>query len=94
MTSPHTSANDERLDAILHHLQRLDRRDRLRTWGGFVRGLLGLIPLAVVLYSMWYLSQNWDKVLTSVAQETAKQTAIFATDPTGDTLKELQKLLR
>ena len=65
---------DEQLESIVQHLQRMDRRDRLRTWGGFVRSIIGLIPLAISLFTLWYLYQYGDQVLRDIFEEASKQT--------------------
>lgn len=55
----------------------MDRRDRLRTIGGFFRGIIGLLPIILVLASAWYVYQNSDKLLKQVTEEAAKQAAKY-----------------
>jgi len=65
------------LELILHRVEEMNRRDKLRTWGAFVRGLLGIIPLAVFLASLWYVYNNGEALLEKMAQQAAKQAAIY-----------------
>lgn len=58
---------------IRDHLARMDRRDRLRTVGGFFRSLLGLIPLFFVIYGAWYLYAHGQDVIGMIAEEAAKK---------------------
>ena len=67
--------SNDKLDQILTHLQNLDRRDRLRTWGGFFRGIIGLIPAIAFLWGIWYFYQHGDEVLAKIAKEAATQAA-------------------
>ncbi|MFA6522840.1 MAG: hypothetical protein WCS85_00510 [Candidatus Peribacteraceae bacterium] len=84
---------EDKLDAILQHLRNLDRRDRLRTWGAFFRGLLSLIPIIIFLYGAWYITKHGDELLAKMAAEAAKQTAQYATGGSQDILKQMQGLL-
>ena len=75
-TSP-KSSTDEKLEEIVEHLRRLDRRDRLRTIGGFFRSLLGLIPLLFFIFSAWYIYEYSDELLKKITEEAAKQAAKY-----------------
>ncbi|OGJ56086.1 hypothetical protein A2706_02055 [Candidatus Peribacteria bacterium RIFCSPHIGHO2_01_FULL_51_35] len=74
-----TSGNstEDKLDEIVEHLRRLDRRDRLRTVGGFFRSIIGFIPMIVFLLGIWYVYNNTDDILRSITQEAAKQAAEY-----------------
>jgi hypothetical protein len=67
--------NEDRLDLILHHLEALDRRDRLRTQAAFVRGLLGLIPLIIFVWSAWFFVNNYQQILSEVTKQAATAAA-------------------
>ena len=81
---------EDKLDIIIEHLHRLDARDRLRTWGGFFRGLIGLIPIAVLLLSIWYMYEHGDELLQKITQQAAKEAAAMAGDNTGELMKKIE----
>lgn len=66
---------EAKLDEILVHLRNLDKRDRLRTWGGTIKGILSLIPLIVFVWSLWYFYAHGDELLSQIATEAAKAAA-------------------
>lgn len=65
---------DDKLDEILQCLQRMDRRDRLRSIGGILRGLIQLLPIALILGSAWYFYGHSDEILRKIAKTAAEQT--------------------
>lgn len=69
--SPRTT--EDKLDLIVRHLERMDKRDRLRTWGGFFRTIIGFIPLVIFLFSAWYFYNNADEILKKITAEAAEQ---------------------
>ena len=95
--------NEDRLDEILLHLRRIDRRDRLRTWGGFFRSLFSLIPTLLLLFGLWYFYENGATIMQWITQETAKQAAAVAIGASKgttislraspDVIQELKKML-
>jgi len=82
---------DEMLEEILKHLHNLDRRDRWRTIGGFFRGILGLIPIAITVYAVWYLWQHGDELLAKIAQQAAEQAAIVTSRGTDGLVEQIQQ---
>lgn len=68
---------ETQLDEILMHLRKMDKRDRIRTWGGFVRSLIALVPLVLVLWSGWYFAQHWDEIMKKVADTAASSAAEY-----------------
>jgi hypothetical protein len=92
MSTPPTNT-DERLDAILDHLARMDRRDRLRTIGGFFRGLLGLIPIIILLGSVWYAYQYGDELLAKITKQAAEQAAAATQQGAGNLMEKLELML-
>lgn len=68
-------STDGKLEEILLHLRRMDKRDRLRMWGSFFRGLIGVLPILLFLYGAWYFYQNGEDVMQKMIQESAKQAA-------------------
>lgn len=69
---PETTA--DQLEKILEHLDRMDRRDRLRMWAGFFRGIIGLIPIAVLLVSTWYCYVYGAQILEFVINQATSAT--------------------
>lgn len=84
---------EEKLDAIIAHLDRLNRRDRLRTFGGFFRSLLGLVPLVLMLGSLWYAYAHFDTLLEKIAGEAAKQAAAVTKVDAGGLMEQFKKML-
>ena len=78
MEKPSTTLIEEKLNNILDTLERLDRRDRWRTIGGFIKGALGLVPLGIFLWFLWYgvtySDQLLQKLISMTAQEVNKST--------------------
>jgi predicted PurR-regulated permease PerM len=90
---PSPQTTDEKLDQIISYLERMNRRDRLRTIGGFIRGALGLIPLAIVLFLTWYGIKYGDQLLQKITSMAAEQAGRVAKQNTlNDFLKEFNDL--
>lgn len=81
---------EEQLDAIVEYLRRMDKRDRLRTWGGFFKGILGLIPIAVLLLSIWYFYEYGDELITKITQQAAKEAASMTGNSASELLKQIE----
>lgn len=65
--------SEDKLDRIIAILDRMNRRDRLRTIGGFIRGIIGLIPLAIVIFFTWYTIKYGDQLLEKITSMAAQQ---------------------
>lgn len=76
-TSPETSI-EEKLDQILVYLHHMDRRDRLRTIGGFVKGMLALIPLVLLLWSTWYFIEHGPELMSEITKQAVQQSAEYS----------------
>lgn len=87
------SGNTEKIDRVIEILEMMNRRDRARTLAGFFRGLLGLIPLLIVLWSTWYFYAHGDELLKKVAGAAAEQAAAVTEKSSGDFMKQLQQYL-
>lgn len=70
---------EEKMDLILIYLHRLDKRDRLRTWGGFLKGLLALIPIIILLWSTWYFIAHKDEIFKEITNQAAQSAASMFT---------------
>ncbi len=93
--SPKPASTDieQKLDIIVACLDRMDRRDRLRTWGAFVRGILGLIPLLFFLFSIWYIAKHGDELLIKITQEAARQAAIMTEQQGSGMMQRIQEMI-
>lgn len=76
------STIETKLDEIIEHLRRIDKRDRLRMWGGFVRSMIAIIPLLFFLWSIWYFYEHGDDLMKQIAN-IAAQSAAEATKNQG-----------
>jgi|TARA_B100001971_G_C17865071_1_gene370267 hypothetical protein len=85
-----TLTTDDKLDIIVEFLRRMDKRDRLRTWGGFFKGLIGLIPIVVMLGSIWYVYEHGEELLQKITQQAAKEAAAMTSDSAGDIMKQIE----
>ena len=86
--------DSETLEQILLHLERMDRRDRLRTIGGFVRTLIAVIPVIIFLWGSWYAYMHYDELLRKVAEESAKQAAKYTQQQSAGMVEQVQKMIK
>lgn len=82
---------DAKMDEIITCLQRMDKRDRLRTIGGFIRGLLGLIPLIVLLWSLWYFASHGEELMKMIANQAASSAAQYTQGQSQGLVEQLMK---
>ena len=71
-----TTTTDEKLDEIILHLKRMDKRDRMRMWGSTLHTIITLIPLVLLVVSSWYFLTHWQDVMkqvTSMAPSSAAE---------------------
>lgn len=73
--APPEKTIDQKLDLIVKHLEHLDRRDRVRMIGGTIRSILGLIPLLLLLGSIWYLYRHGDEFMKDILKQAGKNAA-------------------
>ena len=76
-------STDEKLAEILLHLRRMDKRDRVRMWGSFVRGIIGILPVVVFLYGAWFFYQNGEDFMQKMIDASAKQAAEVLSNGAG-----------
>lgn len=70
---PAPQTTEDKLDRIVEILDRMNRRDRLRTIGGFIRGILNLIPIIIVVFFTWYTIKYGDQLLEKITSMAAEQ---------------------
>lgn len=80
-----------KLDGIIAILDRMNRRDRMRTIGGFIRGIIALIPMILLLWSAWYFSQHGAELMKTIADQAAKSAATYTQKQSGGILDEFMK---
>jgi hypothetical protein len=74
--APQTTV-EEKLEEMLVHMRKMDKRDRVRLWGGFVRSIISLIPLVLFLWSGWYFIQHGPELMKQVADVAASSAAKY-----------------
>jgi len=83
------------VEQILEILKRMDRRDRLRTIGGFIRGILNLIPIIIVIFFTWYGIKYGDQLLEKITSMAAEQAGKVAQQSTmGNFLNGINQKLQ
>jgi hypothetical protein len=92
--SPPHSSTDQKLDRIIDILELMNKRDKLRTWGGFVRSLLHLIPLILVLWSAWFAYAHWEELLKQISRSAAESSAAVMQSQGNDFNKQLQEQMQ
>ena len=99
---PEIKGTEANLVTIRTYLERMDRRDRMRTWGGFIRGLISFVSAAVVIVAAWYFYEHREELMESVAKIAAEQAAKVTEQSAGALIqnmdsdaimKEVQKYL-
>lgn len=80
---------DQKLDVIIHHLENMDRRDRLRLRGSMFNGLIRLVSLGFFAYSIWFAYHNADEFISKITAEAAKHVTDSASDSAGSIIDKL-----
>ena len=73
--TPPPPSTDQKLDRIVDILELMNKRDKMRTWGGFVRNILHFIPLIILIWSVWFTYAHWDEMLLEISRSAAEQSA-------------------
>ena len=84
---------EEKLDVIIQHLHRLDRRDRIRTYGAMLHSVLAIIPMIFFVWSAWYVYAHGDELLAKIASQAASQAASYSTGSMDALYKQFQDYL-
>lgn len=87
---PKKEVPQDKLDTIIMHLERMDKRDRMRMIGGFFKGLISIIPVIAFIVGAWYFYQNGDEIMTDIARKAAEQAAEVTKQGTQGILEQIQ----
>lgn len=79
---------DMRLDKMIEILERMNRRDKWRTIGGFLRGLIVVIPTLVIILSSIWLYFYGSNLVQDFIQQTTNQAAQQAQESFMDRMLE------
>lgn len=71
------SSVEEKLDIIIEHLEKMDHRDRQRMIGGYIRFFISLIPIILLLWSVWYTVAHGPELLKMISEQAASSAAKF-----------------
>lgn len=87
---PKKSEPQDKLDIIIMHLERMDKRDRIRMVGSTLKGLISLIPVLAFIWGAWYFYENGDAIMTDIARKAAEQAAAVTKQGTQGILEQIQ----
>jgi len=94
---PKIPTTDDKLDIIISHLQRFEKREKLRMWGSFVRNVISLIPVLIFIAATWYTVKYGDVLLqkiTSMAAEQAGRVAAQNANGLIDQFNQINNFLK
>jgi hypothetical protein len=81
------------LELIAYHIERMDRRDKIRTIEGFIRSLILIIPTILFIWSTWYFIQHSDEIMAKMTEQITKQTMNYSQQGGEDMMKQLQQMM-
>ena len=82
---------EQKLDLMVMHLERMDRRDRMRMWGGVLHSLLTIIPMLFFIWSTWYLYTHFEEIMSTMMQQTAQNAANATGQGYEDVLRQMRE---
>ena len=82
---------EKKLDTIIEHLEKIDARDRLRMWGGFIRGCIAIVPIAFLVWSSWYFVQHGADLMKQITDIAASSAAKYTQTSGQGMVDELMK---
>ncbi len=82
---------EAKLDKIILHLEKIDKRDRLRMIGSFFRFLITLIPILLLLGSGWYFIQHSAEIMKMIADQAASSAASYTKEQSSGMFDQLMK---
>ena len=74
-TDPSLQSIEAKLETLVKCMEQMNRRDRPRTAGGFVRSIITLVPVFIVIWGSWYFSQHADELMNKVIEQSASAAA-------------------
>lgn len=89
--APAPQTLEQKLDLIVLHLERLDKRDKLRTVGGFFKFLISLIPILLILGSGWYFLQHSAEIMKAIANQAASSAAEYTKNQSSGFYEQMMK---
>ena len=69
----------------------MDKRDRLRTWGGLIRSIIALIPVVLILWSAWYFYAHGAEFMKMISDQAAKSAAEFTKNQGNSLYDQIMK---
>lgn len=87
---------DEKLDVIIQYLHRIERRDHLRMVGSTVHSVLWLGSTILVLFSLWYFTQNIPQMVDLMTKQIIQQSmgGGTSTSSSGSWMEQLQNYMK
>ena len=76
-TKPANTSPEAKVDEIIEILKRMDRRDKLRTIGGFFRAIIALIPIILLISSGWYFAGHYAEIMKTISDQAASSAAHY-----------------
>jgi len=83
---------ESKLDEIVMLMHAMNRRDRLRTMGGFFRGLISIIPIAILAWSTWYFIAHGEELMNRITKQAAEQ-AQQSVQLDGSFMEQLESMM-
>lgn len=81
---------EEKLDVMIMHLERMDRRDKMRMWGSFFHSIMTIIPMVFFVWSTWYLYAHFNEIMGAMMQQSARSAAAATGQSYEDVLQQLK----
>ena len=90
MTKSSPESIEKKIDIMIAYLHRMDKRDRIRTWGGFVRSIISLIPIILLLWSTWYFIEHSDEMMKKMTRYAAESAASMTKDNSAEVMQQIK----
>jgi len=85
---------EEYLEEIVYRLERLDKRDKMRTYGSVFKSAIMVIPTVVLLLSLWYVYERGDDLLQQIIDRTMSAAASQTQSQSQDFIRQLQQYMK
>lgn len=82
---------EQKLDLMVMHLERMDRRDKWRLWGGYIHSLFTLVPMIFFIWSTWYLYAHFDEIMGSMMRQAGANAAVSTGQSYEDVMKQIRE---